>query len=122
MSVKVEFHEPDTPDVVVATATWDGSSVTVETPDDDVRARVQRVFRPTPVVVNDPAYRRQGTDGEVLVQPGTLEWLRAAAWTRARPETGLAARFVPGIREGGYDPAAQYRTFEEALERLTSGG
>ena len=30
------------------------------------------------------------------------------------------ARFVPGVTEGGFDPAAGYRTFEQQIERLTT--
>jgi hypothetical protein len=29
---------------------------------------------------------------------------------------------VPGVTEGGYDPAAQYRGFEDSIERLSKGG
>ena len=36
-------------------------------------------------------------------------------------EADLVARFVPGVREGGYDPAAGYRTFRSTIERLSSG-
>jgi hypothetical protein len=116
--VRVEFHRPDTPDVVVGTARWDGARAVVESADDEVRAALERAFRATPVIVDDGAYRQQGTRGEVLLAPGTLEWFRAVAQVRAPAETGLAARLVPGVREGGYDPAAQYRTFEESVERL----
>ena len=35
--------------------------------------------------------------------------------------TGLVARFVPGVTEGGFDPAAQYRSFDDSIERLTGG-
>jgi hypothetical protein len=28
------------------------------------------------------------------------------------------ARFVPGVTEGGFDPASDYRTFDEQIERL----
>jgi len=115
--VRVEFHRPDDPETVLATATWDGTRAWVESGDDEVAAPVWRLFRTTPLVVDDAAYRRQGTHGEVLIQPGSLEWFRAAAQVRA-PEVGLVARFVPGVTEGGFDPAADYRTFGEAIERL----
>ena len=118
--MRVAFHRPGEPDTVVATAIWDGS-VTVEAEDDAIRHTLMRAFRPTPVVVDAPALRRQGTHGEVIVQPGTLEWFREVAKTRATQESGLSARFVPGVTEGGYDPAAQYRTFEQSVERLTDG-
>jgi hypothetical protein len=118
VSLRVEFHQPDTPDVVVATVTWDGHAAIAESADDEVAASLRKAFRPTPVIVDEGAYRQQGTRGEVLVAPGTLEWFRAVAQVRAPAETGLAARLVPGVAEGGYDPAAQYRTFEESMERL----
>jgi hypothetical protein len=119
--MRVEFHRPDEPDTVVATAVWRHGTVTVEAEDDAVRDTLIRAFRPTPVVVDDAALRRQGTHGEVVVQPGTLEWFRVVAKARATQESGLSARFVPGVTEGGYDPAAQYRTFEESVELLTDG-
>jgi hypothetical protein len=118
--MRVEFYRSDAPDTVVATATWHGSSVSVHSDDQVLRDRLVRAFRPTPVVVNDASYRQQGTRGDTVVQPGSLEWFRAVGRTRATVESGLAARFVPGIEEGGYDPASQYRTFRESIERLAS--
>jgi len=118
--VKVEFHSLDDPETVVGTATWDGTQASVESGDDEVAAKLWKIFRATPVIVDDAAYRHMGTKGEVAVQPGNLEWFRAAAQVRA-PEAGLVARLVPGVTEGGYDPAAGYRTFEEAIERLVTG-
>jgi hypothetical protein len=56
-----------------------------------------------------------------LLQPGSLEWFRAALLARV-PALGLSVRFVPGIVEGGWDPAAQYRTFEEQVDRLDAAG
>jgi hypothetical protein len=118
--VKVELHRPDEPDAVVAAVSWiDGRSV-IDTQDDILRATLQKVFRRTPVVIDDRSYRRMGTAGELLIQPGDLEWFRAVAQARIPAETGLAARFVPGVTEGGFDPAAGYRTFEEQIERLTT--
>ena len=63
-------------------------------------------------MVDDGAYRRLGTSGEVMIQPGDLEWFRAASQVRGAAATGLVARLVPGVTEGGFDPAAGYRTFE----------
>jgi hypothetical protein len=119
--MRVEFTRPDAPDTVVATAIWGHPAVTVEAEDEAVRHTLVRAFRPTPVVVDAPALRRQGTHGEVVVQPGSLEWFREVAKVRATQESGLSARLVPGVTEGGYDPAAQYRTFEESVELLTDG-
>ena len=117
--MRVEFFAPDAPDTVVATAVWDGSSVVVEAEDAAVREALTHGYRPMPVVVDDPAYRQLGTSGEVVLQPGSLEWFRVATQVRAAGATQLGARFVPGVTEGGFDPAAQYRTFGESMERLT---
>jgi hypothetical protein len=103
---------------VVATAHWSRGAVTVSSEEDEVREALERAFRPTPVSIDDASYRRLGTHGEVVVQPGSLEWFRTAALTRATVESGLSARFVPGVTHGGYDPAAGYRTFQEQVERL----
>lgn len=116
--MRVEFYRSDAPDTIVATATWRRPSVSVDTEDDALRDRLVLAFRPTPAVVAVPTSPQQGTKGETVVQPGTLEWFRTVAQGRASVESGLAARFVPGIGEGGYDPAAQYRTFEESMEGL----
>ena len=116
--MRVEFHPSDRPDTVVATATWDGRSVSIEAQDDAIRSALAHAYRPSPVVVDDASFRRLGTSGEILVQPGSLEWFRAATLVRARQESGLNPRFVPGVTEGGFDPAAQYRSFDEAIERL----
>jgi hypothetical protein len=118
--MRAELYRQDEPDVQVAVATWDGSSARIEA-HEGAPDGLDRVFRPTPVVVDDPTFRRQGTHGEILLQPGTLDWFRMALLTRVAP-LGLAVRFVPGVREGGWDPAAQYRTFEEQVDRLTGSG
>ena len=118
--MKAEFYDSDDPDVVLASAIWSDGEVTVESEDPALAESLHHAFRRVPVVVNDGSYRPQGTHGEVLVHPGDLEWFRAVAQVRASQETGLAARLVPGVREGGYDPAAGYRTFGESVERLGS--
>lgn len=108
------------PRTLVGTATWRDGEVLVDSDDVDVRAALVRAFRTTPVVTNDASYRRQGTHGEVMVPPGDLEWFRAAAFSRAPDEADVEARLVPGVTEGGYDPAAGYRRFEDSIERLTA--
>jgi len=118
--VKVELHQPDEPDVVVATIAWTDGRPVVDTQDGSLRTALEKVFRRTPVVIDDASYRRQGTAGEVLIQPGDLEWFRAVVQARIPAEAGLIGRFVPGISQGGFDPAAGYRTFEDQIERLTS--
>ena len=116
----VEFYDPeDEQKLAVASARWDGALVTITAEDEIVRERLTHAFRRSPVAVEDPARRRLGTHGTVVLQPGDLEWFRAAAQTRAPAETGLGARFAPGGDVvGGYDPAAGYRSFDEQLERI----
>jgi len=118
--MRVEFHPPSDPDTVVATALWTGTKAEIRSEDQETREKLERAFRPTPIVVDDATYRRPGTTGEVVIQPGTLEWFRAAAQVRVPAETALASRLVPGVTEGGFDPAAQYRSFNEEISRLTT--
>jgi hypothetical protein len=119
--VKIEFHHPDDEERrTVAIATWSGRAATVTSDDDDLRAALQRVFRPAPVAIDDASYRRMGTSGVVVVPPGDLGWFRAAAIVRAPAETGLVPRFVPEVTENGYDPAGNYRDFEAQVERLSA--
>ena len=116
--MRAELHRRDEPEEVVAVALGDGTSARLEL-GGEAPADLDAILRLTPVVVEDPSLRRQGTHGETLLQPGTFEWFRAALLTRSQV-FGLAVRFVPGVREGGWDPAAQYRTFEEQVGRLIS--
>ena len=117
--MNVEFYEPeDEQKTTVATARWDGAGVTVTAQDQAIRDTLAHAFRRSAVAVDDPSLRRLGTSGDVVLSPGNLEWFRAAANTRATSESGLAARFVPGLDAGGFDPAAGYRRFDEQLERL----
>ena len=116
--MRAELYRPEEPDTVVAVVTWDGSSARIE-PAGDPPAGLDAIVRPVPIVVDDPSLRGPGTRGETLLEPGTLEWFRSALLERA-PALGLSVRFVSTVREGGWDPAAQYRTFEEQVERLTS--
>lgn len=129
--MKAEFYVPppappaDQPDAkpdpptLVGTAVWRDGVVEIEA-GDELRPALEHVFRKTPVVTDDAAYRRFGTHGAVQIQPGDLEWFRAAAQVRAAAEAGVIARLVPGVSEGGFDPAAGYRTFEDSIERLES--
>ncbi len=117
--MNVEYYQPeDEQKLTVGTALWDGREVTVTSEDATVRESLAHAFRRTPVVVDDPSLRRLGTSGPSTLQPGDLEWFRAVARYRATTETGLDARFVPGPIVGGFDPAANYRRFEEQVERL----
>lgn len=117
--MRVEFYRPDGEErPTVATAEWDGHDVTIESSDDALRDTLAHAFRRTPVVIDDASFRRMGTSGEVMVQPGDLHWFRAVALARVPADVGLTARFVSGVIRGGYDPAANYRTFQEQLEQL----
>ena len=126
--MKVEFLRPvpetaegsDATPTLVGTAAWLDGRAVISCEDGEAREALERAFRSTPVVVTDDAsYRRQGTHGEVMVPPGSLEWFRAVAFNRAPIEAGVEARLVPGITQGGYDPAAGYRRFDESIERLS---
>jgi hypothetical protein len=117
--VNVEYYQPDDEQkLTVATASWDGREVAVASADDGLRGSLAHAFRHTPVVVDDASLRRLGASGPSTLQPGDLEWFRAVARSRATDESGLAARFVPGSIVGGFDPAANYRRFDEQVERL----
>ena len=116
--MRAEFYRSDDGSAPVATATWDGRRAVIDASDPDVRRAVERVFRLAPVVVDDAAFRSLGASGVSSIQPGDLEWFRAAAFARA-PAEGLAVRLVPGVHgQGGWDPAAAYRTFDDAMARL----
>jgi hypothetical protein len=117
--VRANLYRPDAPDEVVAVARWTGSGASLEALRDDVEG-LDRLLSPTPVVVDDGSLRQLGQRGEVLLQPGSIEWFRSALLVRA-PKVGLAVRFVPEVAPGlGWDPAAAYRTFEDQIERLSS--
>ncbi|MFL5797473.1 MAG: hypothetical protein ACJ77A_06005 [Actinomycetota bacterium] len=118
--MRAEFYRPDDPETVVGLARWDGRRPQVEASDDEMRSVIRRIFRPSPVVADDPSLRPLGTKGESVLQPGSLEWFRTAAITRA-PEDGLVARLVPEVPSStGWDPASAYRTFRQVVTRLES--
>lgn len=113
-----ELYRPDEPDAVVATAVWSAAGPSLEVRDASTEG-LDGLLRPTPVVVEDASLRRLGAHGESLLQPGSLEWFRAALRSRA-PALGLAVRFVAADVRNGWDPASNYRTFEEQSARLAS--
>ena len=120
--MRAEFLRADDPTGVVGTATWDGERAVIDADDPRVREVLERIFRSAPVVVDDPSYRSLGALGEAVIQPGNAEWFRAAAYQRARAE-GLKARVIPElVGQGGWDPAAAYRTFREDMGRLLERG
>lgn len=117
--MRVEFYRQEAPDTVVGSVRWDGREPVLEHAEDGATgAAITRIFRATPVVTDDASLRTLSGHGDSVLEPGSLEWLRAAALTRA-PTAGLTARFVTQVRPGeGYDPAANYRTFQEQVERI----
>ena len=119
--MRAEFYRGDESGTVVGTATWDSFRVQVESDDPKTRRAIGRIFRPTPVVVDDAALRSLGANGEAVLQPGSMEWFEAAATRRAADE-GLAVRLVPEARgHGGWDPASAYRTFRQSVDRILAG-
>ncbi len=118
--MRAEFYRPGDPETVVGTARWDGRRAQVEASDDEIRSVLRRIFRSSPVVADDSSLRPLGSTGESVLQPGSLEWFRAAATSRATG-SGLAARLVPEVPpRTGWDPASAYRTFRQVVARLES--
>lgn len=119
--MRAAFYRSDAPDESLATADWIDGGVIVESADASLLAGLEHSFRTVPVITDDAAFRRFGTSGAVSIAPGSLEWFRVAAQVRATVENDVAVRLEPGVTEGGFDPAAGYRSFSDAVERLTGG-
>ena len=117
--MRAEIYRPDDAESVLATARWSrGGGSTLDVAATDVEG-LDRLLRRTPVVVRDPSLLPQGSRGETVLQPGSLEWFRAALITRVE-SLGLSVRFVSEDVRNGWDPAANYRRFREQAERLAS--
>jgi hypothetical protein len=117
--VDVEFYAPDDEQKeAVAGVSWDGREVAVTSEDAALRDELVHAFRKTPIAVDDASLRRLGTSGPAVIQPGSLEWFRAVAGTRATEETGFASRVVATEVVSGWDPAGNYRPFGEQIEKL----
>ncbi len=115
--MRAEFHRCDAAQEALGSAEWRSGAVEVESEDDEVAAAIERIFRRTPVAVDEPSLRAQGTSGAVVLQPGSLPWFRAAALTRSSQQ-GLCARLVTQAQGTmGWDPAGAYRTFADTTER-----
>jgi hypothetical protein len=122
--VRAELYRPEDPEhegpeQVVAVATWSDGRSSLEVLGDV--PELDRLLRATAVVTDDPSLRPPGTSGEVVLEPGSSAWFRAALLSRA-PALGLAVRFVAERITGGWDPAAAYATFEAQVDRLGSAG
>ena len=116
--MRIAFHRPDEPDEIVATAAWNERRPVIETEDAEVREALTRCFRAVPVVVDDASFRTLSARGVSVLEPGTIEWFRAAAFARA-PEVGLAARVLPEVEgAAGWDPAASYGTFRGRMRMI----
>lgn len=109
-AVRAEFFRGDDDDRPVGTAIWADRRVRMETGDRKVREALARIFRASPVSVEDPAASDAGAAGGAVVEPGDLAWFRTAALVRGRDE-GLRVRFVTDA-PGGWDPAGAYRPLE----------
>jgi len=118
------FYRPDDPERVLGEVRYVDGSAEVRSSEDRTLDALTRVFRPAPVVIDDPAFRQAGTSGPAVVHPGGPLWFQAAARVRGSEE-GLGVRFVPEEdRAIGWDPAGAYRSFTDAPappERLNSG-
>ena len=116
--IRAELYRPDDPETVVGVATWTDAGARLDGTDAAPEG-IDGLFRPTPVVVDDASLRHLGSHGQVVLEPGSLEWFRAALPARAE-RLGLAVRFVTDEIRGGWDPAAHDRTFEEQARRLAT--
>jgi hypothetical protein len=119
--VRAEFYrDAQGSKELVGTATWTDTGTTVDARTDDGRSILGKIFRPTPVAVDDPSLRSFGTLGDVVLQPGSMRWFLAAARSRAEHE-GLEVHLVAEDAAAlGWDPAGAYRTFVSSAERLAS--
>ena len=116
--MRAEFVRPDGESVVVVgSATWTDDGIGVGAPAPSVADTLRAMFRPAPVVVDDPALLPPGSSGPVVLQPGSLLWFSATARAGASRE-GLTVRLVPPQPRGvTWDPAGSYRPFSESISR-----
>jgi hypothetical protein len=115
--MRAEFFREDDVDSIVGSAGWTGNAIDAQAEDPKVRRALGRIYRPTAVLIDDPALRSFGTRGPQLLPPGTLQWFICATQARSGAEK-LAYRLIPGeSRRMGWDPAGAYRTFAAQAER-----
>lgn len=116
--MRAEFYRAGAPLEVVGWAGWSGSEIVAHADEKSVRASLARLYRRVPVAIEDQALRTAGTSGPAVLVPGSLAWFIHASTSRAAEE-GLGVRFVAEGPEGaGWDPAAAYRSFPQAVERV----
>lgn len=116
--IRAEFYKQDAPEEVVGAVDWSADGMSFAAVDMATADALEKAYRRTPVVVLDASLRRLGAHGESTLQPGDAEWFRAVTQWRAPEELGLSSRMVSDVREGGYDPASNYRKFEKQIQRL----
>jgi hypothetical protein len=117
--MRAEFFRPDDSEAVVGIAEWEAGAARIESDDPKMRTALERVFRPSPVALDDPALRDPASSGAAVVEPGDLEWFRTAAVVRGEREN-LKVRFVSRT-PGGWDPAGSYRPLEDWVD-VREGG
>jgi hypothetical protein len=116
--VRAELFRPGSPDRVVARATWSEDGASLEIVDPSIGG-LDGLLRKTPVVVPGGFPKQIGRRGDTIEQPGSPEWFRTALLTRAG-SMELGVRFVEDDLTNGWDPAANYRTFEQQERRLAT--
>jgi hypothetical protein len=114
--VRAELYRPESRDRVVARAIWSSDGTELEVFDRSVDG-LDGLLRATPVVVPGGFPRQPGRSGDTIEAPGSPSWFRAALLERSE-RLGLAVRFVEDDIVNGWDPAANYRTFEQQERRL----
>jgi hypothetical protein len=117
--IRAEFFRPRTPETVIGTVEWDGRRARIEAKNTAVRDVLARIFRSTPVRVDDASTRPLGASGETVLEPGDLDWFIAAARVRSKEER-LGARFVASM-PGGWDPAGAYRPMRAWVAEHATG-
>ncbi|HEV8681688.1 MAG TPA: hypothetical protein VGS09_02785 [Actinomycetota bacterium] len=117
--IRAEFFRPRTPETVIGVVEWDGRQPRIEAKNTAVRDVLSRIFRPTPVAVDDSSTRPLGASGETVLEPGDLDWFIAAGRVRSRQER-LGIRFVATMA-GGWDPAGAYQPIRAWVEQQAAG-
>ncbi|HVM11450.1 MAG TPA: hypothetical protein VM638_03100 [Actinomycetota bacterium] len=113
--MRAEFFRPESPEETYGVASWDGVRAVVEASSPEAEQVLGRVFSPAPVAIDDASLRQPGAHGESVIEPGRLEWFRAAAMVRGARE-GLGVRFASDA-PGGWDPAGTYRPMRQWVAR-----
>lgn len=104
--MRAEFTRAGAPEQPAGAAVWDGRAAVLDATEPGSREVLERVFRLTPVVVDDPAVRSTGAEGPAVISPGTLDWFRYAALSRGAAE-GLTVRLSQD-HPPRWDPAGDY--------------